>query len=172
MVALAFVYVGCSRPFSKRQIRQLPVRTWNRRPRGRGREPRGVSPSQWAPVSQSSTGFITTFPLLFIIPPRSHCYRQVSRVYPASHSIRVGRQSNWRGIIKPFLRQASGCLFLGARDLFMAVKAVIPFLVGMMLLTGCANTILTKYQDQQCVRNCEDKKLKNHKTFEQPVIQT
>jgi hypothetical protein len=52
----------------------------------------------------------------------------------------------------------------------MAVKAVIPFLVGMMLLTGCANTILTKYQDQQCVRNC-DGKGKPH-LFEQPVIQT
>jgi len=50
----------------------------------------------------------------------------------------------------------------------MATKAVIPILVGMMLLTGCANTILTKYQDQQCVRDCDD----NPKTFEQPVIQT
>ncbi|KIX01922.1 uncharacterized protein Z518_07861 [Rhinocladiella mackenziei CBS 650.93] len=54
----------------------------------------------------------------------------------------------------------------------MSVKAVIPFLVGMMLLTGCANTILTKYQDQQCVQNCEDKNPQHHKTFEQPVIQT
>lgn len=53
----------------------------------------------------------------------------------------------------------------------MAVKAVIPFLVGMMLLTGCANTILTKFQDQQCVRNCDEKDGKPH-TFEQPVIQT
>jgi hypothetical protein len=52
----------------------------------------------------------------------------------------------------------------------MAVKAVIPFLVGMMLLTGCANTILTKYQDKQCVRNC-DGHGKPH-LFEQPVIQT
>ncbi|OAP58147.1 hypothetical protein AYL99_07237 [Fonsecaea erecta] len=54
----------------------------------------------------------------------------------------------------------------------MAVKAVIPFLVGMMLLTGCANTLLTKFQDQQCVRGCESKNPKDHKTFEQPVIQT
>lgn len=53
----------------------------------------------------------------------------------------------------------------------MAVKAVIPFLIGMMLLTGCANTILTKYQDQQCVRNCEGKSGEPH-LFEQPVIQT
>ncbi|KIW96524.1 uncharacterized protein Z519_03593 [Cladophialophora bantiana CBS 173.52] len=54
----------------------------------------------------------------------------------------------------------------------MAVKAVIPFLVGMMLLTGCANTLLTKFQDQQCVRGCNSKNPKDHKTFEQPVIQT
>ncbi|KAL2439203.1 Solute carrier family 35 member F6 [Exophiala dermatitidis] len=54
----------------------------------------------------------------------------------------------------------------------MANKWIIPFLVGMMLLTGCSNTILTKYQDQQCVRNCDDKNPKHHQTFEQPVIQT
>jgi hypothetical protein len=53
----------------------------------------------------------------------------------------------------------------------MAVKAVIPFLVGMMLLTGCANTLLTKFQDQQCVRNCDGKDGKPQ-NFEQPVIQT
>ncbi|KIW74036.1 hypothetical protein PV04_02104 [Phialophora macrospora] len=54
----------------------------------------------------------------------------------------------------------------------MALKAVIPFLVGMMLLTGCANTLLTKFQDQQCVRNCDSENPKHHRTFEQPVIQT
>lgn len=54
----------------------------------------------------------------------------------------------------------------------MAVPAIIPFLVGMMLLTGCANTILTKYQDQQCVRNCHDPNPSNRHNFEQPVIQT
>ncbi|RMD42081.1 hypothetical protein DV735_g3051, partial [Chaetothyriales sp. CBS 134920] len=53
----------------------------------------------------------------------------------------------------------------------MALQAVIPFLVAMMLLTGCANTILTKYQDQQCVRNCDGVHGKPS-TFEQPVIQT
>ncbi|KAK5046647.1 hypothetical protein LTR84_007408 [Exophiala bonariae] len=54
----------------------------------------------------------------------------------------------------------------------MAVPAIIPFLVGMMLLTGCANTILTKYQDQQCVRNCHDLDPSRRHNFEQPVIQT
>ncbi|EXJ81498.1 hypothetical protein A1O3_07791 [Capronia epimyces CBS 606.96] len=54
----------------------------------------------------------------------------------------------------------------------MAARPIVPLLVAMMLLTGCANTILTKYQDQQCVRNCDDKNIKNRQTFEQPVIQT
>ncbi|KAK8172006.1 hypothetical protein BKA80DRAFT_287856 [Phyllosticta citrichinensis] len=51
----------------------------------------------------------------------------------------------------------------------MASKAVVPFLVSMMLLTGVCNTLLTKFQDQQCMRNC-DSKLPEY--FEQPVIQT
>ncbi|KAI1772449.1 hypothetical protein F4818DRAFT_172460 [Hypoxylon cercidicola] len=54
----------------------------------------------------------------------------------------------------------------------MASKALIPFLVGMMLLTGVCNTLLSKYQDNQCVRNCDDPDPKNRKTFEQPVLQT
>ncbi|KAK8246258.1 integral membrane protein-like protein [Phyllosticta capitalensis] len=51
----------------------------------------------------------------------------------------------------------------------MASRAVVPFLVSMMLLTGVCNTLLTKYQDQQCVRNCDSK---HPEFFEQPVIQT
>jgi hypothetical protein len=54
----------------------------------------------------------------------------------------------------------------------MAIKAVIPFLVVMMLVTGVCNTLLTKYQDMQCVRNCKDPDVRLHRTFEQPVIQT
>lgn len=49
-------------------------------------------------------------------------------------------------------------------------KALIPFLVGMMLFTGVCNTLLTKYQDMQCVSNCDDLKRRRH--FEQPVFQT
>lgn len=49
---------------------------------------------------------------------------------------------------------------------------MVPFLVGMMLLTGCCNTLLTKYQDNQCVRNCDDPDPKKRAHFEQPVIQT
>ena len=54
----------------------------------------------------------------------------------------------------------------------MAVRAIIPFLVGMMLLTGVCNTLLIKYQDMQCVRDCDQPDVRLHKTFEQPVIQT
>ncbi|GAB1320422.1 hypothetical protein MFIFM68171_10632 [Madurella fahalii] len=52
------------------------------------------------------------------------------------------------------------------------VRAIIPFLVAMMLFTGVCNTLLTKYQDNQCVRNCSDPDPKERKHFTQPVIQT
>ncbi|OCL06009.1 integral membrane protein [Glonium stellatum] len=54
----------------------------------------------------------------------------------------------------------------------MAVRAAVPFLVAMMLVTGVCNTLLTKYQDIQCVRNCSSPDPKDRKNFEQPVIQT
>ncbi|KAI4222487.1 MAG: hypothetical protein L6R36_006108 [Xanthoria steineri] len=54
----------------------------------------------------------------------------------------------------------------------MATKAVIPFLIAMMLLTGVCNTLLTKYQDLQCVRNCDSTDPAKIQRFSQPVIQT
>ncbi|KAG6005511.1 hypothetical protein E4U21_007905 [Claviceps maximensis] len=51
----------------------------------------------------------------------------------------------------------------------MASQSAIPFLVAMMLLSGVCNTLLTKYQDNQCVRNCDSKRPMH---FEQPVLQT
>ncbi|GAQ44389.1 hypothetical protein AtubIFM55763_011381 [Aspergillus tubingensis] len=54
----------------------------------------------------------------------------------------------------------------------MANKAAVPFLVTMMLVTGVCNTILNKYQDMQCVWNCDSPYPKYRRTFEQPVIQT
>ncbi|KAF3404878.1 hypothetical protein DPV78_002334 [Talaromyces pinophilus] len=54
----------------------------------------------------------------------------------------------------------------------MAREAFIGFLVTMMLVTGVCNTILNKYQDMQCVRNCDSPNPADHKLFEQPVIQT
>ncbi|KAH6681948.1 hypothetical protein B0J14DRAFT_469516 [Halenospora varia] len=54
----------------------------------------------------------------------------------------------------------------------MGVKALIPFLVAMMLVTGVCNTLLTKYQDNICVRDCDSPNPKDRKNFEQPVVQT
>ncbi|KAH6636467.1 hypothetical protein F5144DRAFT_530115 [Chaetomium tenue] len=51
-------------------------------------------------------------------------------------------------------------------------RAIIPFLVAMMLFTGVCNTLLTKYQDNLCVRDCDNPDPKKRKHFEQPVIQT
>ncbi|EWC44060.1 hypothetical protein DRE_01412 [Drechslerella stenobrocha 248] len=51
-------------------------------------------------------------------------------------------------------------------------KPLILVLVTGMLLTGCSNTLLTKWQDQQCVRNCDDPDPAKRELFEQPVIQT
>ncbi|KZZ99328.1 hypothetical protein AAL_01900 [Moelleriella libera RCEF 2490] len=51
----------------------------------------------------------------------------------------------------------------------MPSEAAVPFLVAMMLLTGACNTLLTKYQDNQCVRDCD---IKHPLLFEQPVLQT
>ncbi|EME50025.1 hypothetical protein DOTSEDRAFT_68774 [Dothistroma septosporum NZE10] len=51
----------------------------------------------------------------------------------------------------------------------MTSQAMIPVLVAFMLLTGVCNTLLTKYQDLQCVADCDTDRPKK---FEQPVIQT
>lgn len=51
-------------------------------------------------------------------------------------------------------------------------RAIIPFLVFGMLACGVANTLITKYQDNQCVRNCDDPDQSKHQNFEQPVWQT
>ncbi|KAH8692777.1 hypothetical protein BGW36DRAFT_399578 [Talaromyces proteolyticus] len=51
-------------------------------------------------------------------------------------------------------------------------RHLIPVLVTMMLVTGVCNTILNKYQDMQCVRNCDSPDVRDHSLFEQPVIQT
>lgn len=39
-------------------------------------------------------------------------------------------------------------------------------------MVGCANSIFTKYQDNQCVENCEDPNPARRVLFEQPVWQT
>ncbi|CAI5759196.1 unnamed protein product [Candida verbasci] len=40
------------------------------------------------------------------------------------------------------------------------------------LITGAANSLFTKYQDNQCVLNCDSPDLSKHRNFEQPGIQT
>lgn len=40
------------------------------------------------------------------------------------------------------------------------------------IVCGCLNSLLTKFQDNQCVANCQDPDPSNRKNFEQPAIQT
>ncbi|KAI5451966.1 hypothetical protein NCC49_001265 [Naganishia albida] len=47
----------------------------------------------------------------------------------------------------------------------------VPILVVGMLVSGSANSLLTKYQDMQCVENCEQGNLRRT-NFEQPVWQS
>lgn len=45
-------------------------------------------------------------------------------------------------------------------------------LVAGMLVTGCSNSLWSKFQDQQCVENCRNPDPTTHRSFEQPVWQT
>ncbi|KAL7420737.1 hypothetical protein Q5752_004688 [Cryptotrichosporon argae] len=48
----------------------------------------------------------------------------------------------------------------------------VPVLIGGMFLTGCANSLLSKYQDKVCVENCTPGSEHARVNFEQPVWQT
>ncbi|KAK9376996.1 uncharacterized protein V1513DRAFT_436987 [Lipomyces chichibuensis] len=48
---------------------------------------------------------------------------------------------------------------------------MITIFVTGMLITGCSNSLLTKFQDNQCVANCNGP-VSDRRYFEQPVIQT
>ncbi|KAL6713359.1 hypothetical protein ACLMJK_008824 [Lecanora helva] len=54
----------------------------------------------------------------------------------------------------------------------MANRVMVPFLVAMMLLTGVCNTLLSKYQDLQCVANCDSDDPDEIRRFSMPVVQT
>ncbi|KAF9946460.1 hypothetical protein BGZ72_000299 [Mortierella alpina] len=41
-----------------------------------------------------------------------------------------------------------------------------------MLVAGTANTVISKYQDMACVKNCDSPNPKEHEHFEQPIWQT
>lgn len=46
-----------------------------------------------------------------------------------------------------------------------------PLIVSIMLIAGCSNSLLTKFQDKQCVGNCEGAP-EEQEFFNQPVFQT
>ncbi|KZT11542.1 uncharacterized protein LAESUDRAFT_720793 [Laetiporus sulphureus 93-53] len=48
----------------------------------------------------------------------------------------------------------------------------VPILVGGMLITGSSNSLWSKWQDMQCVENCDDPNPTKHVLYEQPVWQT
>ncbi|KAH9825306.1 hypothetical protein DFH28DRAFT_1047551 [Melampsora americana] len=47
----------------------------------------------------------------------------------------------------------------------------VTLIIG-MLATGCSNSLWSKFQDKQCVENCDDPDPSSHHHFEQPVWQT
>ncbi|GAA5934014.1 hypothetical protein JCM1841_002050 [Sporobolomyces salmonicolor] len=51
-------------------------------------------------------------------------------------------------------------------------RQLIVILVAGMLVTGCSNSLWSKYQDMQCVENCDSPDPTQHRNFEQPVAQT
>jgi len=54
----------------------------------------------------------------------------------------------------------------------MTNRLLIPVLITGMILTGACNSLWSKYQDMQCVENCDDPDSKRHVLYEQPVWQT
>lgn len=48
----------------------------------------------------------------------------------------------------------------------------ILYFVAGTVVCGCLNSLLTKYQDTQCVINCSDPDFSTHRNYEQPGIQT
>ncbi|KAG8720015.1 hypothetical protein FRC08_001374 [Ceratobasidium sp. 394] len=51
-------------------------------------------------------------------------------------------------------------------------SSLVPILIAGMLVTGCANSLLTKWQDRMCVENCEPTTTRPPVYFEQPVWQS
>ncbi|KAH9901202.1 hypothetical protein C8Q73DRAFT_234430 [Cubamyces lactineus] len=48
----------------------------------------------------------------------------------------------------------------------------VPVLIAGMLITGSSNSLWSKWQDMQCVENCDDPNPAHHVLYEQPVWQT
>ncbi|KAH9954132.1 hypothetical protein BC827DRAFT_1144571 [Russula dissimulans] len=54
----------------------------------------------------------------------------------------------------------------------MPNRFLVPALITGMILTGACNSLWSKYQDMQCVENCDHPDPKRHVLYEQPVWQT
>lgn len=54
----------------------------------------------------------------------------------------------------------------------MASASFLLILVVGTIVTGCLNSLFTKYQDNQCVRHCDNPDPATHTKFEQPALQT
>ncbi|CDU23289.1 uncharacterized protein SPSC_01918 [Sporisorium scitamineum] len=54
----------------------------------------------------------------------------------------------------------------------LTTRSFVPMFVVGMLLTGIGNSLLNKYQDMQCVANCDSPDPKQRQEFSQPVWQT
>ncbi|KAE9406384.1 hypothetical protein BT96DRAFT_251360 [Gymnopus androsaceus JB14] len=54
----------------------------------------------------------------------------------------------------------------------MPSSLFIPFLLAGMILTGSSNSLWTKWQDMQCVENCDDPDISRRMLYEQPVWQS
>ncbi|SPO20346.1 related to nucleotide-sugar transporter [Ustilago trichophora] len=54
----------------------------------------------------------------------------------------------------------------------LTTRSLVPLFVVGMLLTGISNSLLNKYQDMQCVANCDSPDPKRRQEFSQPVWQT
>ncbi|KAK7693263.1 hypothetical protein QCA50_002830 [Cerrena zonata] len=54
----------------------------------------------------------------------------------------------------------------------MPSSLYVPVLVAGMLITGSSNSLWSKWQDMQCVENCDDPNPRHHVLYEQPIWQT
>ena len=67
---------------------------------------------------------------------------------------------------------APNTVALNHKTNMLTSRSLVPFFVVGMLLTGISNSLLTKYQDMQCVANCDSPDPRRRQEFSQPVWQT
>ncbi|GAC73912.1 predicted integral membrane protein [Moesziomyces antarcticus T-34] len=59
-----------------------------------------------------------------------------------------------------------------AKPKMLNTRSLVPVFVVGMLITGISNSLLNKYQDMQCVANCDSPDPRKRQEFSQPVWQT